>query len=71
MTPNEATRKENENEVWKNLYPELGGKTPKFAIGDHVRITKKKKIFYKRYTKRWTEEVCTIYKIEFDDSSDI
>ena len=32
MTPKEASRKENENKVWKNLYPEFGGKTlaPKF-----------------------------------------
>ena len=45
MTPNEASRKENENKVWRKLYPEFGGKTlaPKFQIGDHVRITKKKK----------------------------
>ena len=45
MTPNEASRKENENKVWGNLYPEFGGKTfaPKCSIGDHVRITKKKK----------------------------
>ena len=43
MTPNEASRKENKNKVWWNLYPELGGKTLslKFAIGDNVRITKK------------------------------
>ena len=33
MTPNEASRKENENKVWRNLYPELDGKTqsPKFS----------------------------------------
>ena len=45
MTPKEASRKENENKVWRNLYPEFGGKTlaTKFSIGDHVRITKKKK----------------------------
>ena len=45
MTPKEASRKENENKVWRNLYPECGGKTltPKFSIGDNVRITKKKK----------------------------
>ena len=36
---------ENENNVWTNLYTELGGKTmtPKLIIGDNVRITKKKK----------------------------
>ena len=46
MTPKEASRKKNENKVWRNLYPEFGGKTlaPKFSIGNHVRITKKKNI---------------------------
>ena len=46
MTPNEESHKENENKVWRNLYPELGGKTlsPKFSIGDNVRIIKKKYI---------------------------
>ena len=66
MTRNEASRMKNENKVWRNLYPELGGKTltPKFSIGDHVRITKKKKIFDKGYTQRWTEEVFTISEIQ-------
>ena len=45
MTPKEASRKENKNKVWRNLYPEFGGKNlvQKFSIGDHVRITKKRK----------------------------
>ena len=66
MTPKEASRKENENKVWRNLYPELGIKTlaPKFSIGDHVRITKKKKTCDKGYTQRWTDEVFTISKIQ-------
>ena len=57
MTAVEASREVNENKVWINLYPEFGGKTliPKFSIGDNVRITKKKKIFDKGYTHRWTE----------------
>ena len=65
MTPKEASRKEIENKIWRNLYPEFGGKTltPKFSIGDHVRITKKKKTFDKGYIQRWTEEVFTISKI--------
>ena len=64
MTPKEACCKENENKLWRNLYPEMGGKTltPKFSIGDNVRITKKKKTFDKGYTQRWTEEVFTISK---------
>ena len=67
MIPKEASRKENENKVWRNLYPEFGGKTlaPNFSIGDHVRITKKKKkTFDKGYTQRRTEEVFTISKIQ-------
>ena len=53
MTPIEASREVHENKVWRNLYPEFGGKTliPKFSIGDNVRITKKKKIFDKGYTQ--------------------
>ena len=61
MSPTEASRKENENIVWRILYPEFGGKTsaPKFSIGDNVRITKN--IFFdKGYTQRWTEEVFKI-----------
>ena len=66
MTRKEASRKENENKVWRNLYPEFGDKTltPKFSIGDHVRITKKKKTFDKGYTQRWMEEVFKISKIQ-------
>ena len=67
MTPKEASHKENENKVLRNLYTEFfGGKTltPKFSIADHVRITKKKKTFDNSYTQRWTEEVCTITKIK-------
>ena len=66
MTPKEASRKENENKVSKNLYPEFGGKTltPKFSLGDSVRITKKKKTFDKGYTQRWTEEVFKMSQIQ-------
>ena len=54
MTRKKASREENENKVWRNLYSEFGGKTmaPKFSIRDHVRITKKKKTFDKGYTQR-------------------
>ena len=64
MTPKEANRKENENKVCRNWYPEFGGKTwtPKFSISDNVRITKKKNFFDKGYTQRWTEEVFKISK---------
>ena len=66
MTPKEASRTKNENKLWRNLYPEFGGKTldPKFSIGDNVRITKKRNWFDNGYTQRWTEEVFKIYKIQ-------
>ena len=38
--------------------------TPKFSIGDDVRITKKKKTFDKGYTQRWAEEVFQISRIQ-------
>ena len=67
MTPKEVCIKENENKVWRNLYPEFGGKSmaPKFSFGDNVRITKKMKTFDKKYTQRWKEEVFKISKIKF------
>ena len=66
MSPKEASRKENENKVWRNLYPEFCGKTlaPTFLIGDIVRITKKTNLFDKDYTQRWTEEVFKSSKIQ-------
>ena len=38
--------------------------TQKFSNGDNVRITKKKKIFDKGYTQRWTKKVFKISKIQ-------
>ena len=38
--------------------------TPKFSIGDNVRITKEKKTFDKGYTQRSTEEVFKISRIQ-------
>ena len=53
MTPKEASPKENENKVWRNLYPEFGSKTftTKFSIGNSARMTKKTKTFDKGYTQ--------------------
>ena len=66
MTPVEASKKKNELEVWRNLYPnrlDIININPKFSIGDKVRLSKKKKTFEKGYTTRSTEEVFTITKI--------
>ena len=52
--------------MWRNLYPEFCVKplTPKFSIGNNVRITKKKKTFDNGYTQRWTVEVFKMSKIQ-------
>ena len=74
MTPVEASREVNENKVCRNLYPEFGGATltPKFSIGDNVRITKKKKIFDKGYTQRAKIDAGGVYfKNSIDDSGDV
>ena len=66
MTQIEASKKKNELTVWRNLYPDrfkINNLTPKFSVGDEVRITKKKKVFEKGYTTRWTEEIFTIKEI--------
>ena len=39
-------------------------KDPKLKIGDHVRISKYKNIFAKRYSPNWSEEVFVIKKIK-------
>ena len=66
LTPTDASKEENELTVWRNLYPDrykTSRLNPKFSVGDKVRITKKKEVFEKGYTTRWTEEIFTIKEI--------
>ena len=70
LTPVEASKEENELKVWRNLYPDrykTSRLNPKFSKGDKVRITKKKKVFEKGYTTRWTNEIFTIKEIRETD----
>ena len=63
LTPIDASKEKNELNVWRNLYPDrykINKLKPKFSKGDQVRITKKKKVFEKGYTTRWTEEIFKI-----------
>ena len=43
---------------------EVNDKDPKFKVGDHVRISKQKNIFAKRYTPNWSEEAFVVSKIK-------
>ena len=42
----------------------INNKDPKFKVGDHVKISKCKKIFSKGYTPNWSEEVFVIKKVK-------
>ena len=39
-------------------------KVSKSNVGDHVRVSKHKNIFAKRYTSNWSKEVLGISKIQ-------
>ena len=39
---------------------EVNDRDPKFKVGDHVRISKYKNIFLKKYTPNWSEEIFVI-----------
>ena len=43
---------------------EVNDKSPKFKVGDHVRICKYKNIFAKGYMPNWSEEIFFIKKIK-------
>ena len=47
-----------------NVDKEINNKDPKFKVGDHVRISKYKKIFAKGYMPNWSEEVFVIKKVK-------
>ncbi len=68
MTPNQVD-KSNASKVYLNLYGlnniNENIYKPKFNIGDHVRISKYKKIFDKGYTANWSSEIFMIDKILF------
>ena len=65
MTPNEASKPENKQIVYNNLYKNKthDKNIPKFKIGDKVRITKYKNIFDKGYLPNWTTETFIINKV--------
>jgi len=65
MTPVEASKKENEVRVYRNLYPDFTRRPmrAKFKTGDKVRILKKKGLFEKGFTPNWTE-VFAVSKIQ-------
>ena len=76
MRPVYASKKENEIDVWENLFIDseihdetsknLPSNNKKFKIGDTVRISRIKGIFEHGFLPNWTEQV---YKIESINNS--
>ena len=46
------------------LYSNSNDKDPKFQVGDHVRVSKYRKIFAKGYIPNWSEEIFVIKKVK-------
>jgi hypothetical protein len=65
MKPIEASMEKNESIVYKNLYGNESDTkiSPKFYIGDRVRISKYKGTFDKGYLPNWTTELFTVSKV--------
>ena len=63
MKPIDVT-KNNEKEVWENLYGhhslKMAPRRSKYNVGEQVRISKYKKNFDKGYLRNWTREIFTI-----------
>lgn len=54
----------NETKVWFSQYKKVEkNPSPKYEVGDSVRIPKHKTIFTKGYIEKWTDEIFTIHSI--------
>ena len=53
-----------EDNTYIDFEKEVNDKDPKFKVGDHVQISKYKKIFAKGYMPNWSEEVFVVCKIK-------
>ena len=63
MSPAQASRKENERFMRQKPAPTKSRGSPRFKVGDEVRIAVSKRHFEKGYTPNWTEEVFAIDRI--------
>ena len=52
------------DDTYIDFKKKINDKDPKLKVGDHVRISKQKKIFAKGYTPNWSEEVFVVTKIK-------
>ena len=52
------------DDTYFDFKKEVNDKDPKFKVGDHLRISKYKNVFPKRYTPNWSEEVFVVSKMK-------
>jgi hypothetical protein len=58
--------KRNEKLILKSIYThvKIASKNNKYAVGDHVRISKHREVFDKGYTPNWSNEIFLIRKVK-------
>ena len=66
MRPIDASKVENESEVWENFFrdDEKAKKYSKFKIGDTVRISRMQGIFEHGFLPNWSEQVYRVHAIK-------
>ena len=64
LTPSDAHNPANYQHVHNTLYAKTQNSTPKFHVGDKVRITRKKGTLEKGFTPNWTEAVFNISSVK-------
>ncbi len=66
LSPIEASKEENEPYVFGVVYKKnsINISSPKFKVGDSVRISRVKGMFEKGYLPNWSEETYKIVKVK-------
>ena len=65
MKPAEVTTK-HEKHLLNTVYSHIKlSQKPKFTVGDHVRISKVRGVFDKKYQSNWSTEIFTIKKVQY------
>ena len=66
MTPNQASKKVNEKEVYSNLQDKRRKLNPKYNLGDLVRTADIKRVFSKGDSNNWSYKLYTITEVIYD-----
>ena len=69
MTPNQASKKSNEREVYSNLQDRKVRQKPKFKLGQLIRTADIKRVFSKRDSTNWSNILYTKTEVIHDTFS--